>query len=225
MSDPWTIRAESVLARHQSSFPEYYLLCTAGYRINVERPRFIKQAQREFQCGGWPDVTFEELSSALDRLVGAGLMTVLTDDDVRLETERRAASTLPELNDAMDYMPGHVDFTERGWLLYRTLIREIFGDAQLDDSGFNLDTDSRRIDVYAVTAEGCTKMMDLLEKDGDAFTGIEGTTFVGREGPIRIDAWRPNRFSRHPGGYHGVLSFVVEHAQPGVAVERAPPRR
>jgi hypothetical protein len=219
------MRAERVLPRHQSSFPEYYLLCTAGYRITVERPMFIDQAQREFLGGGWPHVASDELSSALDRMIGAGLMTVLTDDDVRLETERRASSTIPELDDAMDFRPGHVDFTERGWLLYRTLIREICGAALLEDSGFNLDADARRFDVYAVNAKGCTRMLDLLEKDGDAYTGIEGTTFVGREGPTQIDAWRPNRFSRHAGGYHGVLSYVVEAAQPGVAADGSLPRR
>ena len=166
---------------HGSSFPEYYLLCTAGYRVNLERMKFIDHAAWEFQALGWPDAAPEELNSAFDRLVKAGLMTVLTEVELQVERERRAASALPELNDAIDYRPGHVDFTELGYRLYRTLVREIRGDAHMEDAGFNLDSDAKRFDVYAVNAAGCTKLMDTIQGDGDAYTGAEGTRFVDRE--------------------------------------------
>jgi len=224
-NEPWPVRAERILPLHGASFPEYYLLCTAGYRINIERSRFVKQAAREFQGLGWPEPTLEELDAALDRLVEAGLITVLSEADVQAEKERRAASPLPELDDAIDYKPGHIDFTERGYLLYRRLIQAICGDSHLEDVGSNLDTEARRFDIYAVNRERCLKLMDTIQGDGDAYTGAEETTFIGREGPTEIGAWRPNRFSIHATGYHGVLRYSSDAAEPAVAADGASPRR
>jgi hypothetical protein len=34
------------------------------------------------------------------------------------------------------------------------------------------------------------------------------TLFVGREGPVEIGEWRPNRFFLHTAGHHGVLRYV-----------------
>jgi hypothetical protein len=225
MSEPWPIRAARVLPSHGSSFPEYYLLCTAGYRVNLERMKFIEHAASQFQGLGWPGVTAEELNSAFDRLVELGLMTVLTELEFQVERERRAASPLPELNDAVDYRPGHVDFAEPGYRLCRTLVREICGEDQVEDAGFNLDSEAKRFDVYAVTANGCTTLMDTIQEDGDAYTGAEGTRFVDREEPTDIGAWRPNRFSCHASGYHGVLWYVTGAPQPAVAADGASRRR
>ena len=185
------------------------MLCTAGYRVNLERPKFIEHAAWEFQGLGWPATTEVELNAALDRLVSAHLMAVLTDEDLRAEADRRAASALPELDDTINYRPGHVDFTQDGYRLYRALVREICGDGHLDDAGFNLDSSRAHLDVYAVTSEGCAQMMDAIQQDGDSYAGVEGTTFTTREGPTQMGAWRPNRFSSHASGYHGVLRYVI----------------
>lgn len=225
MSEPWPNRAARVLPSHRSSFPEYYLLCTAGYRVNLERMKFIEHAAWEFQGLDWPAATAEELNSAFDRLVEAGLMTVLTEVELQAERERRAESALPELNDATDYRSGHVDFTELGYHLYSTLVREICGDDHLEHAGFNLDSEAKRFDVYALNADGCTKLMDTIQGDGDAYTGAEGTRFVAREDPTDIGAWRANRFSCHASGYHGVLRYVTGAAKHRVAADGAAPRR
>jgi hypothetical protein len=226
MSESWSVRAERVLPSYQSSFAEYYLLGTAGYRVPLERSRFIEHAAWEFQGHGWPPATGDELTAALDRLVSADLMTVLTEDSLRAEADRRAASALPEVEDAASYRPGHIDFTERGYGLYRTLVREICGDEhKTDHSGFNLEADAGRFDIYAVSAAGCATMMDTIQQDGDAYTGVEHTKFISREEPVHIGAWRPNRFSCQPSGYDGILRYIGGAAQPAVAADGASPRR
>jgi hypothetical protein len=225
MSETWPVRATRVLPSHQSSFPEYYLLCTAGYRVTLDRPRFIEHAAWEFEGLVWPPATRDDLTAAFDRLVSANLMTVLTEDDLRLEAERRRTSALPELEDAANYRSGHVDFTEPGYGLYRTLVREISGDLHSEDAGFNLDLGAGRFDVYAVSAAGCAKMMDTIQGDGDAYTGVVETKFRRRQGPVQIGAWRPNRFSCHASGHHGILRFVSGAAQPAVAADDASHRR
>ena len=209
--EPWPKRAARILPLHGLSMPGYYLLCTAGYRVSLERQKFIKHAAWEFEGLGWPEVTHDEIASALDHLLEAGLMFVLTELDVQTEKERRAASPVPELDDGVYYQPGHVDFTERGYLLYREVIREIHGDdfSLGDEAGSNLDSDAGRFDVYAVTAEGCQRLMDRIEADGDAYAGAEATRFIGREGPTEIGPWRPIRFRLCASGFHGILWYVI----------------
>jgi hypothetical protein len=207
--------------------PEHYLMCTAGYRVTLDRWKFVEHAAREFEGGGWPEVTRDELASALDRLLEAQLMLILTESDVQTENERRVASSLPELDDGIKYRPGHVDFTERGYLLYRDVIRAIHGEEFLlrGDAGFNLDSDAGRFDLYATSAEECQGLMDAIQRNGDSYTGAESTTFVGRDGPSEIGAWRPNRFILHTAGSHGVLRYVSGAAQHPAAADGATRRR
>jgi hypothetical protein len=207
-AEPWPTRVARILPEHGVSMPEYYLLCTFGYRVNVEREEFIEAAAWEFQGSGWSVFTRDELASALTLLVEAGMMMLWTDSDV--QKARCAASALPELDDGVHYEPGHVDFTGRGYLLYRGLIQAIHGDDVLQekDAGFNLDPIAGRFDVYAVSGAGCQRLMDQIQADGDSHTGAEPTTFVAREGPSKIGEWKPNRFSRCVAGYHGVLRYV-----------------
>jgi hypothetical protein len=67
--------------------------------------------------------------------------------------------------------------------------------------------------------------MDEVQADGDPFTGIEATLFVGRERPVEIGEWRPNGFILHTAGHHGVLRYVGGAAQCGVAADGSAPRR
>lgn len=208
--EAWPTRVARILAPHGLAMPEYYLMATAGYRVTLERRRFIEHAAREFQGDGWPEFSADRMESALDRLLEARLMLILSETDLQTERERRAASELPELDDGIYYQAGHLDFTEAGYLLHRNVSREIKGDSTFatDDSGFNLDLPRGRFDVYAVTRMDCQTLMDQIQADGNSFTGAEGTNFVGRDGPTEIGPWRPIRYFRCPTGYHGVLRFV-----------------
>ena len=88
----WPMRVERILAPHGLAMPEYYLLATAGYRVNLERRQFIGHAAGEFQGDGWPVFTADRMESALDRLLEARLMLILTEADLQTERARRAAS-------------------------------------------------------------------------------------------------------------------------------------
>ena len=136
-----------------------------------------------------------------------------------------AASRVPEVFDT-GYRIGHVDFTPKGYGVHREVIRAIHGADFLarNDAGFNLDLDTVRFDVYAVSVDDCRRLMDEIQAGSDAYTGAECTRFVGREGPAAIAAWRPNRFFVREAGYHGVLRFISDGAEPGVAGGGAVPR-
>jgi hypothetical protein len=217
--EPWSTRVQRILAPRGLAMPEYYLLATAGYRVNLERRQFIGHAAGEFQGDGWPVFTADRMESALDRLLEARLMLILTEADLHTERTRRAASEIPELDDGIYHQAGHLDFTEAGYLLFRDVSRAILGDSKFArvDSGFNLDLARGRFDVYAVTRTDCQALMDQIQADGDSFTGAESTTFVGTDGPTEIGPWRPIRFLRCPAGYHGVLRFVTPSRPVGPA--------
>jgi hypothetical protein len=227
MAEPDLVaRTARVLLEHTVSLAGYQVMCSAGYRVTLPPAMFVSHAFCASEGDPRGQSSLEELAAALDHLQERGLMLCLTDADLREDAERRKTSSVPEVVH-MGYQVGHVDFTHRGYVLYREAIRAIHGDEFLlrVDAGVNLDSDSGRFDFYAASADVCQSLMDEVQGDGDSFTGIESTLFVGREGPFEIGEWRPNRFILHTAGHHGVLRYVGGAAQPGVAADGPAPRR
>ncbi len=126
---------------------------------------------------------------------------------------------VPEVIDS-GYRVGHVDFTPKGYVVHREVIRAIHGDDFLarSDAGFNLDLDAGRFDVYAVNVDDCRRPMDEIQAGGDAYTGAEGTRFVGRDRPAAIAAWRPNRFFVREAGI--TASFALPAMPPNPTLQR-----
>jgi hypothetical protein len=227
MSDPdFLARTARVLSAHDLSLAEHYVMCSAGYRVTLPPEAFVSHAFAVSEGDRRGHPAREELAAALRRLQSRGLMTCLTGADLRADARRRAASRVPEVIDT-GYRVGHVDFTPKGYAVYRDVIRAIHGDDFLarSDARFNLDVDAGRFDVYAVNVDDCRRLMDEIQSGGDDYTGAQHTRFVGRDGPAAIAAWRPNRFVVREAGYHGVLRFISDAAEPGVAADGAVPRR
>jgi hypothetical protein len=71
-----------------------------------------------------------------------------------------------------------------------------------------------RLDVDSPVAEGRVgnAMHDALPDRAANVSalGVETARIIGRSEPIRIGAWRPNRFIVLPEGYHGVLTYVED---------------
>ena len=220
------IRTARVLSAHGLSLPEHYVMCSAGYRVTLPPDAFVAHAFSASEGDPRGGASLPELAAALRRLQARGLVTCLTEADLREDARRRATSAIPEVID-IGYQVGHVDFTPRGYALYREVIRAIHGDAFLarSDAGFNLDSGAGRFDVYAVSPDDCRGLMTAIEAAGDAYTGAERTRFVGRDGPTAIARWRPNRFVVREAGYQGVLHFRSDAAGPGGVADAALPRR
>lgn len=202
-------RTARVLAAHGLSLPEYQVMTTAGYRVTLAPAEFVSHASQAWEGDPRGSSSLLELNAALQRLQARRLMECLTAAHLRAVAERRRISTVPEVVDS-GFRAGHVDFTHRGYALYRQVVRAIHGDAFLlrADAGFNLDPVVRRFDVYAPSVEMCAIVMDEIQGDGDSYTGTDATTFVERYGPTEIGAWKPNRFFLCTTGYHGMLRYV-----------------
>ena len=225
MNPDFVRRTARVLTANGLSLAEYQVMCSAGYRVTLPPLEFVEHAFQacEGDSRGQPSRT--ELLAAFEHLQACGFMVCLTEADLREEAERRAISTIPEVFDR-GYDVGHVDFTHRGYALYRQAIQDIHGDDFLlsTDAGFNLDTDAGRFDVYAVNAENCRRLLDEIQADGDSYTGVEATFFVGRDGPNEIGEWRPNRFLLRAAGYHGVLHYISSAAKSATVGQESPSR-
>jgi hypothetical protein len=227
MTDPDSLaRTARALSAHGLSLPEHYLMCSAGYRVTLPPAAFVSHAFAVTEGDPRGHPTRSELAAALRRLRTRGLLSCLTAAALRADAQRRAVSTLPEVID-IGYRIGHVDFTPEGYVVHREVIRAIHGEDFLarSDAGFNLNLVAGRFDVYAVSRDECRRRMDEIEAGGDAYTGAGCTQFVGRDEPAAIAAWRPNRFVVREAGYHGVLRFVSDATEAGVAADGAVPRR
>jgi hypothetical protein len=227
MSDPDSqARTARVLSAHGLSLLEHYVMCSAGYRVTLPPEAFVSHAFAASEGDPRGHPARPELAAALRRLQIRRLMSCLTGGALRADARRRAASRVPEVID-VGYRVGHVDFTLKGCVVHREVIRAIYGDDFLarSDAGFNLDLNADRFDVYAVSVDDCRRLMDEIQAGGDAYSGSECTRFVGRDEPAAIAAWRPNRFIVREAGYHGVLRFISEAADPGVSAVGPVPRR
>jgi hypothetical protein len=215
-----------VLDRHGLSLPEYYVMSSAGYRVTLPPEQFVAHALSASEGDPRGHFSVSALAAALAHLQTRGLMLCLTETAIREDARRRATSRVPEVV-TPGYHVGHVDFADPGYAVYREVVREIHGDdfVARTDAGFNLDAAAGRFDVYAVTAEDCSRQMDEIQAGRDCFTGVESTQFVSRDGPMEIKEWRPNRFFVRPAGYHGVLRYISSAAQRRVAVDGAAPQR
>jgi hypothetical protein len=206
----YATRTARVLSTHGLSLPEHFVLCSAGYRVTYSPDAFVEHAFAASEGDRRGKASRSELAAALERLRTRGLLTCLTDGNLREEARRRASSAIPEVID-VGYDAGHVDFTPRGYAVHREVIRAIHGDDHLArvDAGFNLDPEAGRFDVYAVGPEHCRALLEKIEAGGDDYSGVERTRFVERSGPTAIAQWRPNRFVVRATGYHAVLRFHI----------------
>jgi len=220
------MRTARVLNTHALSLPEYFVLCSAGHRVTYAPDAFVEHAFAAAEDDSRGHASRSELAAALERLQTRGLLTCLTEAALHEEARRRAISVIPEIIDE-GYDVGHVDFTPRGYAVHRDVIRAIYGSDHLAraDAGFNLDLDTGRFDVYAVSPEHCRGLMEKIEAGGDDYAGVEHTRFVGRDGPTAIAQWRPNRFDMRETGYHGVLRFRSDVVPIRGLAGAAPPRR
>jgi hypothetical protein len=222
MTDPDRLALTArVLSEHGLSLPEHYVMCSAGYRVTLPFEAFVSHALSVSEGDPRGHAARRELAAALRRLQTRRLMTSLTASALRTEARRRAASRVPEVIDT-GYRVGHVDFTPKGSAVHREVIRLIHGDNFLarSEAGFNLDLGAGRFDVYAVCVDDCRQLMDQIHAGSDAYTGADCTRFVDRDGPAAISAWRRNRFVVREAGYHGVLRFIRDAAEPGVPSDR-----
>ena len=121
----------------------------ASYRVTYRPNAFVEHAVAASRGDRRGEPSLAELTAALDRLLSRGLLTCLTAADVEEEARRRAASTIPEVDD-IGYEAGMVDFTPEGYAVHREVIRAIYGDDFLaNEGGFNVDLAEGRFDVYA----------------------------------------------------------------------------
>ena len=185
---------------------EYHVLCTAHHRVSLPPDRFVAHTLAASQGDKLGRFSLDEYAEALERLIAAGLLRCLTEEDLARDRERRLHTSIPEVLDDT-YEPGHVDFTPAGFALHREILRAIFGESILADAGFNLDAERCRIDVYATTAGACESLMDEIRAGGGSYTGLDSTVFEDTHGPVPIGPWMPNRFMTHPAGFHGTLHY------------------
>jgi hypothetical protein len=122
-------RTEVALREQGISLCEYFILCSAGYRVNDTPKRYIEHAiwaSRGDHRGRFSDAEF---FAAYERCIARGLLKVLEPSDF----DATGARKLPSPRAARDkdsggvYGPGHVDFTERGSAIHAAITHSVFG--------------------------------------------------------------------------------------------------
>lgn len=199
-------RHEQALSPHGLSGTAYSLMCTAGYRIALDRDSFIKETRGLCKGGLYSDASWEELTDALDDLLTRGLMIILSADDIEAESSRIQRSTVSELIDT-GYAAGHVDFTADGIRVHREVVNQIFGAEHVmyNDSGFRFDEDSLRFLVLAPTRDLCERRLNEIQQGPNDYMGRDDLVLSRIAGPYEVRKWRPNRFIELSDGFQAII--------------------
>ncbi len=122
-------RTDVALRTHGVSLCEFFVLCSAGYRVNEIPKRFVDHAI--WASRGDPRGRFsnDEFQAAYERCLGRGLLKILAPEDFDASGTRTQPS--PHAADDSEvsgaYRPGHVDFTEPGYVVHAAIVQLIHG--------------------------------------------------------------------------------------------------
>jgi hypothetical protein len=152
-----------------------------------------------------------EYVAALDRLIARGWVVILGEAEIENEQARIAAAGVPELIRRGRVQPGWVDYSPSGYAMKRQIVAEIYGAEFLarQDSGWNVDDEQKRFDIYASDIDRCRQLMDQIERSAGSYAiwARSAVTRVEKRGPLAIGPWKPNRFLVLQDGFHGVLRY------------------
>lgn len=193
-------------ARQGVSAVENHLLRWVGLRQAGVPADFIRDARGHGGAGAY---SVDALWVALERLRARNCLTVLTDDDVRDEGARLAASKVPERDDSHCLKAGYVAFTAGGYRAHRAILFEVFGPEHVDysDSFWRFDQKTGRFTVVAPTAQLCLRRISEVRALGrvpgsyDPKIGIREVST-----PAPIGQWKPSRFALRDSGFLAVMT-------------------
>jgi hypothetical protein len=221
-------RLLGILERHGVSPSEEGVLGIVRYKIPLPPPGIASYAKNYEQYGHSIGVhPFEDYLQAVDSCIAKGWLTILTEEDLDRDAERRRRSPIPEMSE--EYTPGAVAFTEAGFFFFHDLLREMFDHDYLDQeySCKDWNEDEQRIDIYAITDELCRSEFEYLQEYLTTWTGMGRPVRVSAtEAPRPIGAWKPERFITLPSGFHAVIKFELlpeGEEVPKVTQAAAPP--
>ncbi|MDB4932589.1 MAG: hypothetical protein JWM10_5073 [Myxococcaceae bacterium] len=125
----FNVRSRTALAARRLSLCEHFLLCAAGYRVNLPPAALARHAQELAEGDPRGAFTAAEYEAALGDCLARGLLRVLDDRDFDERGRRTHGldSALGSEESFDDYAPGQVDFTPEGHALHLATLREIFG--------------------------------------------------------------------------------------------------
>jgi hypothetical protein len=182
-------------------------MCTAGYRIALPLGEFIADTRRREEGSTHTVADVDELTVALRRLLGRGILTVLEPSDIDAELLRRERSSVPELVD--DYSAGDVDFTPNGYAVFREVVEHVFGRDHImyNDSGFRFDEAVRQFLVLAPNQELCERRLREIASNPEVYSGLAERSLAAITGPHAIATWKPNRFIDLDSGFRAVAEL------------------
>lgn len=156
------------------------------------------------------NITTRDLSGAIERGVTEGNFKVIDEEE---KQNRRIISDGERgvilACDGHRGEVGWIDFTPRGYALYRAIRENIFG---VEVVGLRSDIQANQAIVLGTTSEICRQYAAenrgkiSFHKYGDNDITIEAK-LLEISPPVRIDAWRYNRFELVSSGYKIVMQF------------------
>lgn len=153
-----------------------------------------------------------EYVAALNRLKARGWIVILGEADIENERARVARAEMSELRRRGRVDPGWVDYSPLGYAMKRQIVAEIHGDEFLarQDSGWNVDDEHMRFDIYASSVEQCRERMEKVESGPGLYAtwARSDVKIVEKREPLAIGPWKPNRFLVLPRGFRAVLRYA-----------------
>lgn len=224
-------KQDMVLKAHNVSSPEYFVLGQLSYRLPFTKEMIASEMSYEAgvqltdELGKPYPNTPEECERIVDQCIEKGWTRILTAEDVAKEEASMEGEIRPEI-EFFCGEEGCLDFTESGYLLYRQICTEIFGEDHFQRQdrciiGYGEyrahyqpeDHCTMRLQVFGVTRADCYELIDQFLSSRE---NHEGTSESYPElksvqiSPVReIGPWKPNPYVTLPKGYHAEIEYEV----------------
>jgi hypothetical protein len=198
----------AVLNNNDVSFAEFSVMSSVGYHIFYPPNKLAQVGVKLSEGDLLGEPTLDEHLKAIDSCLEKGWLKILTAEEYEQIIASQQSAVTPEIIDYPE--PNTVDFTPKGYSLYRQIIFETFGEEhiQRSDAGWNIDEDSQVANIYAETTELCEACIKEFADNPSSYTG-KATEIVNVSQIESIGAWKPNRFITLPQGFHAGVSYKL----------------
>lgn len=215
----WTshTRLMQALNKHSVTPCEYQAMICPYYEEPLEPEEMAAWTVKENQAGSRRDtgVLFSEKEYllAIRQMIAKGWLMIQSRDVKRVVSQRKA-DNIPQREQECVSKKGTVEFTRKGYLLHRRILKDGYGNRCVQEVDSFVTTDQGRHEVhfYAGSILVCHEWIQACRqayRRDDTISDLVGgpTKVIAIRGPYRIGRWRPSRFLTLQHGYHVVVKY------------------
>jgi hypothetical protein len=197
------MKKSSILKKYGLTSHQWYVLSTMGYFYPQKYSDFCRILKNELSLDDYK-MSNNSFKLAIRACFQKKFLRRISRQECLDDLNRRSRETFPS-NELSPYLIGAINFTIKGYFLYRKILLEISGgeipEAIIDDG-------SRIITVLTETREACEATVSDMLASPESYGNMNEDTKIILKSDIEfIGKWRYSHFEVFENGYRCVLLY------------------